>query len=112
MLAGLEVWSLDGLATPRSLPQQSELMRLCSSSLEEYRWWVHLWSDLDGFLTIEIPDDTSEYYDGIEDSGEILEIWKDSKRQGPFSKLSMRINLKTPTGYYSGTCTKVDRDLS
>ena len=79
--------------------------------LEEYRWWVHLWSESDGFLTVEIPDDTNEFYEGIQDSGDMLEVWKDGTRQGLFSRLSMRLSLKNPNGYYSGTCKRVDRDL-
>ena len=33
--------------------------------IEEYRWWVNLWSDSYGNLTLEIPNTAYEYYPHI-----------------------------------------------
>ena len=30
--------------------------------LQEYRWWVGLWSDSDAALWVEVPNETVEYF--------------------------------------------------
>jgi hypothetical protein len=76
--------------------------------LNEFRFWVHLWSESDGILYTEIPNELFYYYEEISDIGDIIQIYKDNSFVGQFSKLSKTLALKTPTtGFFDGTCKKL-----
>ncbi|MDP3769874.1 MAG: hypothetical protein Q8R40_02980 [bacterium] len=44
--------------------------------LAEYRPWVGLWSDSDGSINLEIPNEWVEYYGDIEEVGDQLQIYE------------------------------------
>ncbi len=75
--------------------------------LQEYRWWVGLWSDSDGALNIEVPNQWVDYYGDLIEVGDQLQINRYGNIQGNFSKLSKVIALKTHFGFYDGICTEV-----
>lgn len=76
--------------------------------LEEYRWWVHLWSDSDGNLWLELPSAGADYYSKIERLGEdLLNIQRTpSELSGSFSRLSQRLAIQTSLGVFEGNCTQ------
>ena len=78
--------------------------------LEEYRWWVGLWSDSDGNLNLEIPNQALEYYPHIVEVGQQLQIydWSKEELKGVFSKLSKIVSLNTPLGFFDGKCHEID----
>jgi hypothetical protein len=75
--------------------------------LGEYRWWVHLWSNSDGDLKLEIPNRYYDYYSPLTEIGDQLQIWDREKQRGNFSKLSNALTLDTATGVFKGTCTRM-----
>lgn len=79
--------------------------------LTEYRWWVGLWNDSDGFLRVEIPNKAFDSFE-IAETGDFLRIseTRDSKSQfkGTFSTLSSTLTLETSAGLFDGTCTKIN----
>ena len=75
--------------------------------LDEYRWWVGLWSDSDASLHMEIPNHFVNYFGHLIRVGEEYEIFDFNKRlQGNFSTLSKSLALSTPAGFFDGTCTR------
>ena len=77
--------------------------------LEEYRWWVGLWSDSDGNFFLEIPNTHVEYYSNVLDTGTQIQILGHQKElKGNFSKLSKTLALDTPFGFFDGTCRVTD----
>lgn len=72
--------------------------------LNEYRPWVHLWTDADGDLTFEVPNQFYGYYTPIRITGDHLRIFDGENIAGNFSRLSKAIMLKVHTGYFEGTC--------
>ena len=78
--------------------------------LEEYRWWVGLWSDSDGNLKLEIPHKFNGYYEHIVDINIQLQIYsKPQEMKGYFSPLSKALSLQTPSGFFDGKCKRIDR---
>lgn len=77
--------------------------------LNEYRWWVGLWSDADGDLKFEIPNQFLGYYTPIHEVGDQLQIYDGKQIAGNFSKLSMVLELKIPGGFFDGTCTSIKK---
>ena len=77
--------------------------------LEEVRWWVGLWSDLDASAWLEIPNEFFDYYPRVVEVGDQLVIFDSQKAlQGNFSRLSKALALKIPRGLFEGTCKRVD----
>ena len=80
--------------------------------LEEYRWWVGLWSDSDAAIHVEIPNTSVEYFGNVNKVGDQYQIW-DSERnlKGNFSTLSktlaIQLPLKLKTDFFDGICNKV-----
>ena len=75
--------------------------------LDEYRWWVGLWSDSDASLHMEIPNRFVNYFGKLIRVGEQYEIFDFNKRlQGNFSTLSKSLALSTSAGFFDGTCTR------
>lgn len=78
--------------------------------LQEYRWWVGLWSDSDGSMFIEIPNQTLEYVSHIKQAGDQLQLFDDPSSgdrsmKGSFSTLSHEIAVRvTDIGFFDGTC--------
>jgi hypothetical protein len=75
--------------------------------VDEYRFWVSLWSDADGNLKFEIPNQDYGYYTPIKEVGDQLQIYDEKKIAGNFSKLSKVLTLKVPTGFFDGNCKPI-----
>ena len=74
--------------------------------LEEYRWWVSLWSDSYGNVQLEIPNEHVGYYSYVIEAGNQFQIYNTPKEmKGSFSTLSKTLALKTPYGLFDGNCT-------
>ena len=80
-------------------------------SLNEYRWWVRLWSDSDGMMRAELSDGFTLLFLTLEDLGFVVHIYRgfpsdeDFELNGSYSKLSKTLKLVTPLGFFEGTCT-------
>ena len=75
--------------------------------LEEYRWWVGLWSESDASLHVEIPNRFVDYFGHVLRVGDQYQIFDFSKSlKGNFSTLSKALALSTPAGFFDGTCTR------
>ena len=81
-------------------------------ALREYRWWVGLWTDSNGNLTVEIhPLGDFRYYDSLKKLGgtDAWQIWirfgQDAKLLGQYNGLSKTITLRIPPGSFEGACT-------
>lgn len=73
--------------------------------VDEYRWWVRLWSESRGSIWLEAPNSWVEYYHHIRVVGDHLHIYKDpTSFSGSFSKLSLSLSIALPTGTFTGTC--------
>ncbi len=82
--------------------------------LEEYRWWVGLWSDSDASLYLEIPNSAVEYFEYIEKGGDnffIYETYPAKKRKGIFSALSKALAIETSFGFFDGRCKELVTSL-
>ena len=76
--------------------------------LEEYRWWVGLWSDSDGNVKLEIPNKHLDYYSHVVEVGSQLQIYDPpNEMKGHFSTLSKTLALKTPYGFFDGKCVGI-----
>ncbi len=77
-------------------------------AIEKFRWWVHLWSDADGVLHVEMPDGYELYYNKLETVStgwHILDGYGDKiEMKGMYSELSKTLRLDTPFGTFEGTC--------
>ncbi|MBU1180259.1 hypothetical protein KJ885_04910 [Patescibacteria group bacterium] len=78
--------------------------------VNEWRWWVGLWSDSDGDVALEIPNTIHERYNHVEEVGEVLHIYRGYPNlRGQFSKLSKTLAIDIPFfGFFDGTCKKAD----
>lgn len=77
--------------------------------LEEYRWWVGLWSEADGSLNIEIPNQHVDYFSHLVEVGDQLQIYENGSLAGNLSTLSKTLALKTALGFFDGTCKIIDK---
>jgi hypothetical protein len=78
--------------------------------LNEYRWWVGLWSDSDGSLNLEIPNEFVDYFGDLKEVGDQLQVFDHSKNLvGSYSRLSGTLALKTSRGFIDGTCVKIEK---
>jgi hypothetical protein len=76
--------------------------------LAEYQWWVGLWSDSDGNVQLEIPNNHVGYYSHVVDVGNQRQIYDSpNEMKGNFSTLSKTLSLKTPYGFFDGKCVDV-----
>ena len=76
--------------------------------LEEYRWWVGLWSDSDGNVKLEIPNETFKFYQHVVEVGNLRQIYDSpTEMKGSFSTLSKTLSLKTPFGFFDGKCESI-----
>lgn len=81
--------------------------------LEEYRWWVGLWSEADAAIHIEIPNSYLDYFGNVKKVGDQYQIFDSAKSpKGNFSTLSkalaIQLPLKLKTDFFDGICTKSD----
>jgi hypothetical protein len=81
--------------------------------LEEYRWWVGLWSESDAAIHIEIPNTYADYFSDVKKVGDQYQIFDSSQTiKGNFSTLSkvlaINLHLRLQTDFFDGTCKKAD----
>jgi hypothetical protein len=81
--------------------------------LEEYRWWVGLWSESDAAVHIEIPNTYIDYFGNVKKVGDQYQIFDSAKSlKGNFSTLSKTLAIQLPlrqkTDFFDGTCKKID----
>ena len=77
--------------------------------LNEYRWWVNLWSESDGDFYLEIPNVLVKFYDRVIDLDPQIQILGHQKEiKGNFSKLSKTLILDTSVGFFDGTCNRLN----
>lgn len=73
--------------------------------LDVYRPWVGLWSDSDGSMWVEIPNEFVDYHSSLQDVGTQMQILDDGSPIGNFSKLSNTLAIQTVMGFFDGSCT-------
>jgi len=74
-------------------------------ALERYRPWVSLWSESDGNMTIELPNEAVRYYSHITEVDTQFQIYSSpNDLEGQFSTLSRSISVQTPDGLFEGQC--------
>ncbi len=81
--------------------------------LEEYRWWVGLWSESDAAMHIELPNIHIGYYGNVKKVGDQYQIFDFAESpKGNFSTLSKTLAIQLPiklkTDFFDGTCKKID----
>ena len=81
--------------------------------LEEYRWWVRLWSESDAAIHIEIPNAYVDYFGNVKKVGDQYQVFDAAKSlRGNFSALSKTLAIQLPiklkTDFFDGTCKKSD----
>lgn len=77
--------------------------------LTEYRPWI-FWSNSDGNIKLEIPNEWNEYYPYLKKIGYNILIYEEYPQlelRGNYSELSkaLAIDLKPPFGFFDGNCT-------
>jgi hypothetical protein len=78
--------------------------------LQEYRWWVGLWSKADAAIWVEFPNVTVEYFGDVIRVGDQLQIRDGlNNTKGTFSTLSKTLALLTYKGVFEGTCKGIER---
>ena len=76
--------------------------------LEEYRWWVGLWSESDGNLRLDVPNERVDYYAQLVEVGDQIQIYDiGGDIAGNFSTLSKTFALSTYRGFFDGVCTQI-----
>jgi hypothetical protein len=81
--------------------------------LEEYRWWVGLWSESDAAVYIEIPNTHVDNFNDVKKVGDQYQIFDSSKKvKGNFSVLSkalaINIPLREQINFFEGVCSEID----
>lgn len=82
------------------------------AKLNTFRWWV-LWADSYGYLWVEVPGQTIEYFNYIRKIGDQLQILDDNLRgskemRGNFSALSKYLSIKVAgVGFFDGSCKRI-----
>ena len=91
----------DGSTTNGEVKKDSSMYM----KLNEYRWWVNLWSKSDGNLLVEIPNIRIEYYGNVRRVGDQFQFsdYKDNLK-GYFSDLSKTIRLDIGENQFDGKC--------
>lgn len=79
--------------------------------LYEYRWWVGLWSDSDGDVTLEVQNKPLvESYSRVVKNGDLLNIYDyQSHPVGYFSTLSKTLAITTSAWSFDGICKKAEK---
>ncbi len=73
--------------------------------LVDYRWWVRLWTDSDGRVHLEYPDQLLGNFFHVVKVGNHRHIFDSpNELKGNFSTLSKTLALQTPFGFFDGKC--------
>lgn len=93
-----------GEITKDNTPQGSKTVYI---KITEYRPWVGLWSDSNGSVHLEVPNEWYDYFDHVDEVGDQLQIFKSYPQKtikGNFSRLSNVLAIDTPYGLFEGNC--------
>lgn len=75
--------------------------------LEQYRWWVGLWSESNGSLHVEVPNTSIDYFGHVVKVGDQFQIFDGQRNlKGDFSALSNTLAFGTTSGFFDGNCTR------
>ena len=78
-------------------------------NLHRYRWWAAWWRGADGYVRIEMPEQSVDAFAHIDQTGDVLVFFDDEKKiQGTFSLSRSALNVETPRGLFGGSCVVVD----
>ncbi len=76
--------------------------------LERYRWWVGLWSNSDGTLWMETPNQGTDYFGHLVEVGDQIQIHvSPDTLRGQFSLLSKALSVVTLRGHIEGSCAPI-----
>ncbi len=77
--------------------------------LTEYRWWVHLWSNNDANIHLEVPSLVFPhmYFSDVKKLGDIFQIYDlgGTQQIGVFSNLSNTLRIKLQNASFDGECS-------
>ena len=75
----------------------------------KYRWWVGLWSDDDGMVFTEVPTQSYQYFEHLNEVGEMWQISDGypPEIKGAFSAISNTLMIQTSNGFFEGACKPV-----
>ena len=77
--------------------------------LTEYRWWVHLWSNNDANIRLEVPSLVFPhmYFSDVKKLGDIFQIYDlgGTQQIGVFSNLSNTLRIKLQNSFFDGKCS-------
>jgi len=78
---------------------------LAELTLHRYRWWAALWSGSDGYLRIEMPEQSVDAFVHLDQAGDVFVFLDDANGvQGTFALSRRSLNVQTPQGLFGGTC--------
>jgi hypothetical protein len=76
--------------------------------IAEYRWWIGLWSDSNGSVSIEVPTEWVDYAPRVADLGELINFYGfRNEAKGQYSRLSQTLSYERPNGVFEGTCKAI-----
>jgi hypothetical protein len=76
--------------------------------IAEYRWWIGLWSDSNGSVSIEVPTEWLDYAPRVADLGELIHFYGfRNEAKGQYSKLGRTLSYERPNGVFEGTCKAI-----
>ena len=78
--------------------------------VQDYRWWVALWSDSRGSVWLEVPLANFEYFENVNRAGDLIQFRDSSgKKGGIFSYLSLAVKVHLGKAEFDGACKRVVR---
>jgi hypothetical protein len=91
------------------IDRQSKIVYI---KLSLYRPWVHIWSNCNGDVYLEIPNELVQYYGCLQQDDDHLYIYKDNSLKdllGHFSLFSKALWIDLgPYGIFDGLCISTD----
>ena len=101
------LFQCSGKVSYQNNPQQATIFM----KLHEYRWWVGLWSNSAGDVTLEVQNKPLvEVYSQVIKNGDLFNFYDfERKPIGYFSTLSKTLAITTRDWVFDGTCKKVDK---
>lgn len=91
--------------------QDNSQQAIIFMKLHEYRWWVGLWSNSAGDVTLEVQNKPlTAVYSQVTKNGDLFNFYDfDRTPIGYFSTLSKTLAITTRYWVFDGTCKKVDK---
>ena len=73
-----------------------------------YRFWVNLWADTDGSMSVEIPEIWTHFYSKVRNEAAQYQMMNSQGGvEGVFSDSNDTFALVTPYGFFNGTCKEI-----